>query len=299
MARVFTQVDLSELPAPAVVEPLDFETILAAMLAELRRRDPSFSALLESDPAYKILEVCAYRELLMRQRVNEAARATMVAHARGADLDNLAANYGVARLLVSPANDQAVPPRPAVYESDEELRARVVLSLEGYTSAGSRGSYVFHALSASGDVKDVGVARGEPGTVRVAVLSRTGSGQAPAATLQAVTAALNAEEVRPLCDTVQVTSAAIIGYDIEASLTVFSGVGQAEVLAAARQAAADYAEAQQRLGRDITRSGLFAALHQPGVQNVTLTRPAADLVIDWNQAAHCTGITVTVGGVGD
>ena len=91
MAGAFTVVNLSQLPAPNVVESLDFETILAEMIADLQGRDPTFTALVESDPAYKILEVCAYRELLMRQRVNESAKAIMLAYATGADLDQLGA----------------------------------------------------------------------------------------------------------------------------------------------------------------------------------------------------------------
>ena len=79
MAGSFTAVDLSRLVAPTVVETLDFETIFAAMLADLQARDSAFSALVESDPAYKILEVAAYRELLIRQRVNDAGRAVMLA----------------------------------------------------------------------------------------------------------------------------------------------------------------------------------------------------------------------------
>ena len=78
MAGGFTSVDLSQLPPPDVVETLDFETILAEMLADLRARDAVFDALVESDPAYKILEAAAYRETLIRQRVNEAARAVML-----------------------------------------------------------------------------------------------------------------------------------------------------------------------------------------------------------------------------
>lgn len=299
MAGAFSQIDLSRLAPPAVVEALDFESILGAMLADLRGRDPAFSALTEADPAFKILEVAAYRELLVRQRVNDAALGVMVSHARGADLDQIAANYGVVRLVIRPADTRAVPPVPAVLKSDDDLRTRVTLSLEGYTTAGSRGSYVFHALSASGDVQDVGVTSLQPGTVNVVVLSRSGTGAAPSETLAAVVNALNAEEVRPLCDTVDVKSATIVDYRIEAVLTVFSGAGQEEVQAAAVAAAEGYAQAQRKLGRDITRSGVFAALHQPGVQNVQLIAPAADIVNGWNQAPHCSAISVTIGGVGE
>ena len=298
-ASGFSQIDLSRLAPPAVVEALDFESILGAMLSDLRTRDPAFSAITEADPAYKILEVAAYRELLIRQRINDASRSVMLAYATGSDLDHIAANYGVSRLIISPANSRTVPPTPAVMETDEALRARTALSLEGHTTAGSRASYVFHALSASGDVRDVGVASLEPGTVNVRVLSRSETGRASAETLAAVRDALNAEDVRPLCDTVDVQSAEIAEYRIAAVLTVFSGAGQAEVKAAAEASARAYANEQKRLGRDITRSGVFAALHGAGVQNVTLMEPAQDIVNDWKQAPHCAEIRVSVGGIGD
>ncbi|WP_163834692.1 baseplate J/gp47 family protein [Spartinivicinus ruber] len=64
----FTAIDLSQLPAPDVIEPIDYEMVLASMLDDLQKRDSSFTALVESDPAMKILEVCAYREMLIRQQ---------------------------------------------------------------------------------------------------------------------------------------------------------------------------------------------------------------------------------------
>ena len=90
-------IDLSTVPAPAIVEQFTFEEIVTAMLTDLRARDNAFTALVESDPAFKILEVCAYREMLMRQRVNEAAKACMLAYAVKNDLDNLGALLGVLR----------------------------------------------------------------------------------------------------------------------------------------------------------------------------------------------------------
>lgn len=299
MAGAYSQVDLSQLPPPNVVEPLDFETILAAMVADLQARDPAFTALVESDPAFKVLEACAYRELLLRQRINDAAHAVMVAHAAGADLDQIGANYGVARLLITPADDTTIPPTPAVYESDADFRARIVLSLEGYTTAGSEGSYVFHSLSASGDVRDASAVSPDPGQVTVYVLSRVGDGTASLDLINTVTAALNAENVRPMTDQVTVLSASIVDYTIEAELTVFPGPDAEVVLQAAEAAVTAYAEAQHRMGYDITLSGIYAALHQPGVQRVDLTAPAADIVIDDGEAPHCTGITVTVATLPD
>lgn len=300
MAGTYTAVDLSQLPVPTAVQQLDFETIFADMLADLIARDPgTFTALVESDPAYKILEVCAYRELLLRQQSNDDALGVMLAYAQKGDLDQIAGNYDVERLLIEAGDPDAIPPTDDVYESDEELRRRVQLSTEGYTCAGPTGAYLFHALSASGDVLDVGVTSLNPGDVNVAILSRTGTGAAPEETLAAVRAALNAEEVRPLNDTVKVESANLVNYAITAVLTTFPGVGQSQVRAAAQAAAEAYTAKMRKLGLDITRAGVFAALMQPGVQNVSLAAPAADVPIQWNQAAYCTAISVTAGGTNE
>ena len=70
----------------------------------------------------------------------------------------------------------------------------------------------------------------------------------------------------------------------------------AVALAAAQAALADYLDSVRKVGHDITRSGIFAALHQPGVQRVQLTAPAADVIIDTLSAGYCTAITLTDGG---
>ena len=54
-------IDLSTLPAPSVVEPLSYESIFSAALTSLQARDAAFTALVESDPAYKLLQEFAYQ----------------------------------------------------------------------------------------------------------------------------------------------------------------------------------------------------------------------------------------------
>ena len=294
MPGAFTTVNLSQLAAPAVVEQYSFEAILAAMVADLQSRDTAFSALVESDPAFKVLEVAAYREVLLRQRVNEACRAVMLAYAAGTDLDQLGANVNVQRLLITPADDTTIPPTPAVMETDEDFRARIQLTFEGYTTAGSEGSYVFHGLGADADVKDVAAVSPAPGEVTVYVLSRTGDGTASAELLDAVEAALNAEDVRPMTDQVTVQSASIVTYTVEAELVLYPGPDSSVVLAAAQAAIEAYTDGVHRIGYDVALSGIDAALHQAGVQRVNRTLPAANISISDGQAPYCTGITLTV-----
>lgn len=283
-------IDLSRLPAPDVIENLDYEALLAAALERL---GPDY-VVSEADPAYKVLEAAGYRELLLRQRVNDAARAVMLPTARGADLDNLAALLGVERQVVTPADPEAIPPVEAVYESDERLRLRTQLAPSAISTAGPVSSYRYHALSAGSQVLDVAVASPAPGSVTVTVLSREGNGLADADLLAAVTAALNDESVRPLGDVLAVQSAAIVDYRVTAELTIGAGPDSDAVLAAATAAVTAYADSARKIGRNVPRSALFAALHVAGVEAVNLTAPAADVAITPVQAAHATQIEVTV-----
>lgn len=292
----FTSIDLSRLPAPEVIEPLDYETILSDLKATAVTYMPDLEPVLalESEPATKILEVCAFHILLMRQRVNEAARAVMLAFASGADLDNLGALVGVERQIITPADEEAVPPVEAVMEGDASFRARIQLAPEAYTSAGSIGSYVYHALSADPLVKGAQVDSPEPGTVRVVVLSREAGGVPSAPVLGAVEAALSAEDVRPLCDSVIVWPAGPDAYSVEATIKVGSGPDTSVILAAAEAALAEYVERVAVLGGTASVSGIMAALHQEGVVSVDLTSPGADIGGEFGMFPSCTAIALTI-----
>ena len=80
---------------------------------------------------------------------------------------------------------------------------------------------------------------------------------------------------------------------------MFPGPDAEVVRAAALAAAQKYAEATAKIGYDVTLSGIYAALHQPGVQRVNLTEPAANIVLGDGQASHCTGITLTIAAATD
>lgn len=302
MSRQFTAVDLSRLPSPAIVEPLDFESILNEMLAELRALDPDqFNDITESDPAYKILVVCAYRELKVRQRVNDAARAVMLAHAAGTDLDNILARepYNISRQLIDPGDPDAVPPIDPTWESDEDFRRRGQLAPEAYSTAGSEGAYIFHSLSADPQVLDARPDSPEPGQARITILSRQGTGVPSPELLDTVEAALSQKTVRPFTDEVIVAAATIVEYEIEAELTLFDGPSEDVVLAEAQQRVEAYRDRIRRLGLDVAASGIDGALHCEGVMKVHRIKPEDNIEITDQQASYCTGITLTVVGRGE
>ncbi|MCQ3852533.1 baseplate J/gp47 family protein [Klebsiella quasipneumoniae] len=293
-------IDLSQLPSPTIIEALDFETILievkAVMVAafpEDQQAAVAAALTLESEPLTIIAQAVTYRELLLRQRINEGAAACMLSHATGDDLDNIAANLDTERLVITEATDTA----DAVTESDEALRLRAQAAFEGMSVAGPSAAYEYFARSASGQVADARATSPSPAEVVVAVLSTEGDGTASAALLAAVAAAVNDEEVRPLGDRVTVQSAEIVPYTIDATLYLYPGPESEPIINAAMASLQAFlADNDKKIGRDIVRSAISAALHVQGVQRVVINAPADDLQIDNTQAARNTGYTVDNGG---
>ncbi|CAM5289672.1 baseplate assembly protein [Eoetvoesiella caeni] len=285
-------IDLSTLPPPDVIEPLNFETIYATMKADAIAVAPELADVLalESDPATKLLAVAAYRELLMRARVNDAARSVMLAFSRGPTLEHLVALFGVER-----ANG----------EQDERLLKRQQLSLESYSTAGPTLGYLYYALTASPLVRDAFVYSPAPGAVSIVVLAEPSdespNGVPAQPLLDSVKSAANADDVRPLCDTVITEPAQVLIYELVAQLELAPGVGESVVIEVARKAVTEHVQAQFMIGLDITVSGLKKALRAAGVLRVNIISPAAPvggdedvlIAVAQNQAAMCAGITVT------
>lgn len=300
-------IDLSTLPAPAVVETLDYEAVLGSLKADLVARYPTAADVvaLESEPLVKLLEVAAYRELLLRARINDAARAVLLPWAVGTDLDNLAARYDLARLDG---------------ESDDRLRARVIMGYHALSAAGSASSWRLRALSQSIDIMQADVWSDTPGRVKISLLARVGayannlpadqlaagrtlfgqhptSGQAwrPAqvgdAIITATESALLAEDVRPLTIDVDVTAATVLPVPVTATL-VHPPTLDAALLKTRAAARLATLAAQAAFRVDLTRAAITAALMGDGIRDVIITSPAADVAAGNGQVPVITAVTI-------
>lgn len=304
-------IDLSRLPAPAVVDALDYEAILAALKADLIARAPELAPVLalESEPLVKLMQVAAWRETVLRARINDAARAVMLPWATGADLDNLAARYDLARL---PGED------------DERFRRRVLIGYHALSAAGSRQSWMLRALSVSTDIRQVDVWADRPGRVKVCLLARVAAqaaamteaqaaigealfgrhpqhdaaqpmrwrvAQASDAIVAQVAAALLAEDVRPLTVEVDVTTATVKSVPVTATLIHPPGPDGAFLAAKAKDRLLALA-AQSAFRVDLTRAMLIAAIMGDGIRDVILAAPAADVAVGRGEIAAITDITI-------
>ncbi|WP_253302159.1 baseplate assembly protein [Wolbachia endosymbiont of Psylliodes chrysocephala] len=248
-----------------IVEKLSYEEIFSRMKEELVRRDETFSALVESDPAVKIMEVAAWRELLLRERINEAIKSNLLKFAMGEDLDNLAEFYGVERQKE---------------EEDERFRKRIKAKIVGSSTCGSKEYYRYHALSADSRVKDALVESKVPGSVEISILS-TELSTASEELLEIVKKQVTRDDVRVLTDTVTVIGCNITEIDIHSRMSISPLISEEEI----KKQFIKKFEGSKRLGWNVTRSWIIANLFVEGVENVELIEPKEDVVVLGNECA--------------
>ncbi|MDD0986604.1 baseplate J/gp47 family protein [Pseudomonas shahriarae] len=300
--NTFAAIDLNLLPAPQIVEQIDYEQILAERKAYAISLWPveeqakiAARLELESEPLTKLLQENAYRETIWRQRVNEASTANMLAFAKGSDLENLASNFNVKRLVIQEGNASASPPIPRVVEGEDSLRERTQMAWEGLSTAGPRNSYIFHARAADGRVADATVESPSPAVVVVTVQGMLADGSAEPGLLAVVNAYLSDDDRRPVADRLTVQAAQILRYQVTAKLYMKNSGPETEpALAAAEQRLKDYVHQRRRLGMEVSESAIHAALHVEGVRKVVL-EGWTDIIATPYQAPFCTDIKLSVG----
>lgn len=182
-------------------------------------------------------------------------------------------------------------------ETDEQFRERIKLAPNQFSVAGSRDSYRYFALSAHPDIIDVQVTNPTPGTVQIYPLVKGGI-TTPSTVLNAVTSVCNGEKVRPLTDTVLVTSPTKTTYTIEMNIVVLVGYNTTDVKNAVEDALTSFAEDRAlKLGLDVIRNKIIGiAMSVDGVYQVDLITPNADIVVGSSAFAYTNTISVAVSG---
>ena len=282
-----TALDLSRVNRSALWPEHSFAQIEIARLADLKARFtaagvPFDVEMLESDPSRILQQSSGYRELLVRGAIDDAQAAVLLAFASGHFLDRLGDLHGTAR---------------AEGEADDRYRARIQLAPEAFSSAGTPGGYIYHAVSASPLVRDVGLTVVNKATwdvgVEITILSSAGNGEPTDELMRLVRQRLLADEVRLATDNLMVRAAKVVPYDVTAVLQLRTGPDPALIKANATTALQSAGERYKRVGGDVPRNALEAALYVAGVERVVMAAPAADVSTLRFEAAHLRTATIT------
>ncbi len=272
---------LAGLTKPTIIEEIDVAAIKADRVAALVEKFDAAGVpydvdQLATDSAVILTEEAAGREMLLRARGNDIARARYRLWATGADLDWLAEYWGLRRMDG---------------EDDDRLNERITLAQQGGSVAGPEAYWARIAMAADIRVASVRVWRERLLPIlHVSVLSTDNGGVADADLLATVRAAVMADDVRPMSPGTIVVDAAVRRLlPVRARLRLLPGTSSSllETLAAALPA--KWA-AEAKGGRDLTIDWLKAALVVAGVYDATIVEPAATVVADDNE-------TIRIGAV--
>jgi len=362
------------LPIPDFINR-DANTIISEMVADYELR--TGRALEPAQVETLLIQAFAYRELLIRNQIQDASLQNLVAYARFPMLDHLGVLVGVTRLpaalaqttllltLVSGHGDVIIPaglrvnstdgravfelvedtavltgidtvsatfiaqssgklsndyaigtisvildPQPYLAtasntsvteggsdeEADEQLRDRIKLAPSAFSNAGSYKAYEFWTKSTSPLIIDVAVTNPIPGTVEIFPLMAN-LATTPIEILDAVYAVLNADKIRPLTDTVIVTSPTSVSTAITVGLILYEGTVQSDIVPVVIANLEAFRDGRRKLlGQDIVIDQIKALCMIDGVYKANVTVPASDLVISETQFANITSINVTVTG---
>lgn len=226
--------------------------------------------------------------------------ATFVAQTAG----NLSNDYAIGTISVildpqpylSTASNTSVTVGGSDEETDDQLRDRIKLAPSAFSNAGSYKAYEFWAKSTSPLIIDVAVTNPIPGTVEVFPLMAN-LGSTPNEILQAVSAVLNADKIRPLTDTVIVSSPTAVSTTINVGLVLYDGAVQSDIVPVVLDNLEAFRDGRvSLLGQDIVIDQIKALCMIDGVYKANVISPATDLIISETEFANITSINVTVTG---
>jgi len=284
-----SMIDLTRLPAPTIIEEIDYEAMQRAFLARYKAQwtiestvDPTLPQWdvdeLETDPVVIASQPWTFLRQLDRARVNDAVCAVLAPLAKGDDLDNVVARIGVERLTITPATATEA----AVMESDERLLTRYLLAF-ARPAAGSPERYLYEAMTAWPTLLHAAVigraVHGRRGDVDL-VIAGPGGRDATADELSLVRAACGSTSVKPEATALNVLRATRRVYTVAGRIVVPPGPDAEAVRTEAVARLAVAGAARMLIGAEVPRDLLSGAIYGLSVTRADLTAPAADIPAD-------------------
>lgn len=315
-------IELSQLPPFEVLETISTEDIITARMTALVQywaaADPPNAAQydvgnLEFDPIRINQETSTYFELMVRDRVNQAARACTLAFAVGANLDAIGSRYPGGMPRMTPANT----PGMTTQETDDAYRTRIWLAPNTLSPNGLYESYVFFAMTAEQQagtpLRDCQVTTipGQP-NVNIYIMADgtpvtydvdTGYSPFPSpipTEAQIVTAIdyirAPGEGRKGLTDVVNVNGPTVVNVTYDINVWLYPGWDEDSTMSELNTALAALIESQRYLGFSHTIAAIEGALKVSGVFNIQVVSPKADVIIATNQVVVVTSIQLNFAG---
>ncbi len=176
-------------------------------------------------------------------------------------------------------------------EDDERYRERIWLSRERKSTAGSKLMYEYFTKSADVRIVDIAIIDDVQGVVKVYLLSSDGA--ADQVMVERVNAVLSSQSVRPLTDSVQVSSATVIDATIAADIVLYNMTYEQNV----RDLIQSRIDANTLIfGKELTLPKIYGLLESEMVKDITLSAPTATIACQANEVIRVSTLTLNFSG---
>lgn len=291
-----TAIDLSRLPSPQAIEPLDYEQLFSAFRTrfltvwdDAREADPSLPpydvGALETDPVVIVGQAWSYLRLLDRARVNDAVKAVLAPLAKGANLDAVVARQNIVRLETA----------PGIPETDAQLLNRYLLSFDK-ASAGSASRLLYEAYTAWPAMAAAAVngwaIHGRRGETDVVIAGADGITTAD--DIAAVRNAVTSDASKPEAIGISVLPAERLAYTVSQVIRVPVGPDAELVRLEAVSRVRAATQGRFLIAAKVQRDLLAGAAYGASIIGVEHVSPPADVVASPYQIPVCTDIDITV-----
>lgn len=183
-------------------------------------------------------------------------------------------------------------------ESDDNLRERIRIAPESFSSAGPTGAYEFFVKQASSLIEDVFIDSENPGEVDIYPLLK--NGELPGAEiLSLIDDVVNDREIRPLTDQVFIKIPETVDYDIDLIYWISrdDSAIAAKIQNQVEAAVQDFILWQKsKLGRDLNKTELEFKIRAAGAKRVEINYPSFAVIPD-NAIAVCQNVSVAYAGL--
>ena len=183
-------------------------------------------------------------------------------------------------------------------ESDDNLRERIRIAPESFSTAGPSGAYEFFVKKASDLITDVEIVSEKPGEVDIYFL-QSNSDLPTQEVIDKVYETLSDRTVRPLTDKVIIKNPVQVDYEIDLRYFI-SRSDAANQLSIQKKVEAAIEEfilwQRSELGRDLNDSRLIEMIRQAGAKRVEIISPAFQIISE-NSVAICTNKNILFAGL--
>lgn len=264
--NIITNPPLSEASTAMDIEDFNYEKIFSdtktALIKNIQLHYPQLNELSESDPMMKTLQIAAYRELLIRQKIKDTLKSSLISRASGKNVAQLS------QLILEKDEIEN--------KTDREIKTSLLNFWKKtlYYTTGTAVSYKYFTQEVDKEsIRDSRSIKEKPAEIKIYLLLEKGhrlTADAEADLLKKTKNYLCDPKICRITDKIEVEYASIQSYSLTADIELFPNYRLEAIKPTIEKMLAKITDSRFYLDKALDTKYFFKAFYQQGVKNVSL-----------------------------